>query len=174
VLAVLPECEGEEASAIPRVGVTVEPIGEDKCGRIIVSGVTPVLLNRVHASHRGAQAVENEARFMRSTNEYGAAASIVWCKEQTGEQWALVNLSPPTGQPLMLGYLPTPVTGPRVFLKGSIGSVQVYSTAIAVEEEPVEPSAFVSCVNKLADVPYGRWVIVGYIEGRWYLVSAEC
>jgi hypothetical protein len=174
VLAVLPECEGEESSAIPRVGVTVEPIAEDKCGRIVVSGVTPVRLNRYDASHRGARAVENEVGFMVSTNDYGAAASILWCAEQTGEQWALVTLAPPTGQVLMLGYLPTPASGPQTFVKGSIGNVQIYETSIALEEEPVEPTALVSCVNKLADVPYGRWVIVGYIGGRWYLVSAEC
>jgi hypothetical protein len=75
----------------------------------------------------------------------------------------------------MLGRLPTPIDPPKTFTKGSLQYVQLYSTAIALEEEPVEPTELVLCVNKLADVPRDdRWVIVGYIGGRWYLVSAEC
>ena len=59
--------------------------------------------------------------------------------------------------------------------KNSLGDVVVYGSGTALQEAAAAPPVVLEdCVNKLVDVGSGKWVIVGKIAGRWYLVSPEC
>jgi hypothetical protein len=59
--------------------------------------------------------------------------------------------------------------------KSSLADVVEYNSGPALSEEfSAPPSIIEGCVNKMANVEAGAWVIVGQANGRWYLVSAEC
>lgn len=59
--------------------------------------------------------------------------------------------------------------------KHSLRNVIVYSQGDALAEQASSPpETLEACVNKFVNVQANKWVIVGRVNGRWYLVSAEC
>jgi hypothetical protein len=59
--------------------------------------------------------------------------------------------------------------------KNSLKNVVVYSDGPPLGETTATPPEVIpSCVNKFIDVRAGRWVMIGKVNGRWYLISAEC
>lgn len=59
--------------------------------------------------------------------------------------------------------------------KDSLRDVVVYGGGEALAEEAASPPVVVTeCVNKFATVLADRWVIIGKMHGRWYLIAAEC
>jgi hypothetical protein len=56
--------------------------------------------------------------------------------------------------------------------KNSTASLIEY-TGTAGSETAVTGSTSISAYNKLGDVAAGKWVIIGFIDGDWYLVGAE-
>jgi hypothetical protein len=59
--------------------------------------------------------------------------------------------------------------------KNSLRNVVVYSEGPPLGETTASPTEVIqSCVNKFIDVQAGRWVMIGNVNGRWYLISAEC
>jgi len=59
--------------------------------------------------------------------------------------------------------------------KDSLRDVVVYGGGEALAEEAASPPVVVTeCVNKFVTVHADRWVIIGKMHGRWYLIAAEC
>lgn len=59
--------------------------------------------------------------------------------------------------------------------KDSLRDVVVYGDGEALAEEAASPPVVVTeCVNKFSTVLADRWVIIGKMHGRWYLIAAEC
>jgi hypothetical protein len=59
--------------------------------------------------------------------------------------------------------------------KNSLRDVVVYSQGAALAEAAAAPpQVLTACVNKFVNVQANKMVMVGKVNGRWYLVSAEC
>jgi hypothetical protein len=59
--------------------------------------------------------------------------------------------------------------------KHSLRNVLVYSEGAALAESVADPvETLEAAVNKFVNVQADKWVVVGLVNGRWYLVSAEC
>jgi hypothetical protein len=55
--------------------------------------------------------------------------------------------------------------------KGASGTISIWSGAIGSE---VDTGVNVTAYNRFANVTSGKWVMVLSIQGRLYLVAAEC
>ena len=59
--------------------------------------------------------------------------------------------------------------------KNSLQEVILYNQGEGLLETSSTPSEkIVDCVNKIIRVPANKWVIIGRMNSRWYLVNAEC
>ena len=56
--------------------------------------------------------------------------------------------------------------------KGSTRDIVVHG-GDTLNESPTT-TTLNACVNKFSDVAAGKWVIVGRVNGGWYLIAAEC
>jgi hypothetical protein len=56
--------------------------------------------------------------------------------------------------------------------KNASGTINLYQGAAG--SEALISSLTVSAFNKFANVASGKWVVVEWINGQWYLTSAEC
>lgn len=72
----------------------------------------------------------------------------------------------PPSQPLKLSK--TTAT----WAKNTTASLTEY-TGTAGSETAVTGGATISAYNRLGDVASGKWVIIGLIDGDWYLVAVE-
>lgn len=65
-----------------------------------------------------------------------------------------------------------------LWARGTVTTIEVYEKGGPLGETKDPDNCILpNCVNKMADVPAGKWVIVAELVGRktwWYLVAAEC
>lgn len=87
------------------------------------------------------------------------AAVVLW-KDST---WAFVRLATATH------YL---AKTSSTWTKGTSATVQIYSGTPG--SETAVSGLTVTAWNKFANVQSGKWVMLGYANGSWYLIAAEC
>lgn len=59
--------------------------------------------------------------------------------------------------------------------KGTLADITIYDQEIPPAETAASPPEVLEdCVNKFADVASDKWVMLGYSNQHWYLISAEC
>jgi hypothetical protein len=57
--------------------------------------------------------------------------------------------------------------------KGASKTITIYS-GTPLSETPVTPTETVTAYNKFADISANRWVMLGQLNGNWYVIAAEC
>jgi hypothetical protein len=57
--------------------------------------------------------------------------------------------------------------------KGASKTITIYS-GTPLSETPVTPTETVTAYNKFADIAASRWVMLGQLDGNWYVIAAEC
>ena len=55
--------------------------------------------------------------------------------------------------------------------KGAKATVDIYTGKPGTE---IKTDTQANCVNKFADIAYGKWVMLAGLNGGWYVISAEC
>ena len=89
-----------------RFVILQEPIAQDKCGRAMISGTTPVVLDVKDEKHEYAWPLADNSALLESAPV--GVCRILWKQSGTGEKWAVVQF--PSGD------------FPRVVIKNASGS----------------------------------------------------
>lgn len=151
-------------------GIAVDPIANDKCGRVAVGGAVPAKLNIGSASHRFARTISNSTTALESSGGSAGAVPILWKEAGTGNgKWSLVMVGS-SGPSVRLGKTTAQ------WAKGSLATISVFEEGTPPSETAKTPAdTLEQCVNKFATVASGKWVMLSQAgNGYWYLISAEC
>ena len=89
-----------------RFGVAIEPIAEDKVGRVVFAGVVAARVNVQETWHQYADVADSGGTTLQS--KPNGSAQILWRRDanQTGVQWAVVRVGKPA-DPAFLVKVPS-------------------------------------------------------------------
>jgi hypothetical protein len=147
--------------------VALEPIGEDKIGRVAISGVVQVKLDVESESDTTALTKDD------STSELVTGlgnAQILWKESGTGpNKWALMRFGGKgSGEKARLCKTTT------TWVKNTATTLEVWESGSA-NSETSSFGTITTAVNKIGTVGSGKFVIISPVQnGRYYLVAAEC
>lgn len=150
--------------------VAVEPIENNKLGRVAVSGVVQAKVDIQSADATTVSAKPSSVAELKTAGKSGQGL-VLWKESGTGSQkWCLIRLGGGGGEPVRLGKTTAS------WNKGDLATINLYPAGTPGSESRGSAApTLANCVNKFADVPSDKWVIVAMAgNDAWYLIAAEC
>ena len=106
-----------------RFVILQEPIKQDKCGRAMISGTTPAVLDVKDEKHEYASPIPDNSALLETS--VSGVCRILWKESGTGEKWAVVQF---------------PISDfPRVVIKNASGTIIQDSDACMVTSAADKP-----------------------------------
>ena len=150
--------------------IAVEPIENNKIGRVAVSGVVQAKVDIQSADATTVSAKPSSVSELKTAGKSGQGL-VLWKESGTGSgKWCLIRLGGGGGEPVRLGKTTS------AWNKGAIATINLYPAGTPGSESQGSPATTLEdCVNKFANVGSGKWVIVALAgNDAWYLIAAEC
>lgn len=155
------------ASHLGKFVICLDAIKNGQIGRAWVSGVCAVQINITDTSHKFAD-VKNGDRTKLASGSSGSAR-ILYSPGGTGTKWCGVRIGNGSGS----GATKVGKTT-STWMRNTVATIDLWESGTPPDETHEEGSTLADCVNKFANVPAGRWVVVSQAtNGYWYLVEWE-
>lgn len=155
-------------AAAEKFVIAIDPIGQDKIGRVCAAGITQAKVDFSQSTHTRAGPKTGTNSVLALDSSDSGPASVLWSAGTSGVQWALIRFD--DSARLRIGKY----TGSSAWAKHTTATVAIWETG-APPNETSSHQEIRGVVNHWADVPSGKWVGIQSAEnGLYYLVVAEC
>jgi hypothetical protein len=126
-----------------RFGVTIEPIAQDKIGRVVFDGIVAARVDVKAAWHHFADVADSPASILQSRPI--GSAEILWRRDpsQLGEQWAIVRV----------GHRPLPIYLAKILPGGIPPREAFYSGSALCELARLTSSGEIEALRDSSDDP---------------------
>jgi len=157
-----------------RFGVAIEPIAEDKVGRVVFAGVVAARVNVQETWHHYADVADSGGTTLQS--KPNGSAQILWRRDpnQTGVQWAVVRVGKPADPAFLIKVPSGGISGRSGLATGSANSNLHRLDDAGNIEAVLDPSSqSVRIIARNPSVQRIREPVSQYDDGQYLNVSYD-